>query len=59
MEYHNAPAKFCVNRGVTSELKDGTCRLHDDLVKLYFPSGKKIIEAKEILFWDLPFVSIL
>jgi hypothetical protein len=42
MEFHNALVKFCVNRGVTSELKDDTCR-HHDLVKLYFSSSKKIM----------------
>jgi len=47
-----------LNRRVTSELKDDTCRHHDDLVELYFPSSKKIMSAKEILFWDLPIVSV-
>jgi hypothetical protein len=59
MECRNVPAKFCVNQRVTSELKDDTCRHHDDLVKLHFSSSKKIVQAKEILFRDLPFVSVL
>jgi hypothetical protein len=59
LECRNVPAKFCVNRRVTSELQDDTCRRYDDLVKLNFPSSKKIMQAKVMLFWDLQLFSVL
>jgi hypothetical protein len=59
LECRNVPAKFCVNRRVGSQLQDDTCRRYDDLAKLHFPSSKKIMQAKVMLFWDLPLFSVL